>query len=226
MVAAGNSSRMGEGISKQLLKLQEIPVVVHTLLAFEKAETIDEIVVAAKKEELPLYQDFATAFHITKLKKVVFGGETRQESVKKAFSVISDHTEFVAIHDGARCLITPQEITRVCETAYQTGAATAAIRAEETVKSEKSGLIGETLDRKHIWLSRTPQVFKTNVYRVALAITERDGITSTDDCALVEYIDYRIRLVECSKHNIKITTAEDIPFAEAVLAMRKTEADI
>ncbi len=223
IVAGGSSNRMGDGISKQLLKLDKIPVIVHTLLAFERAESIDEIIVAAKKEELALYRELADRFHITKFKKAVVGGETRQESVKKAFSAISDKTEFVAIHDGARCLITPKEIERVNGTAYISGAAAAAVRAEETVKREKSGLIEETLDRDHIWLARTPQVFGVNLYRAALAIAERDGIAVTDDCALVEHIDYRIRLVECSKNNIKITTREDIPLATAILAMRKTE---
>ncbi len=223
IVAGGNSSRMGDGVSKQLLKLSDTPAVVHTLLAFERAETVDEIIVAAKKDELSLYADFARKYHITKFKKAVAGGDTRQQSVKHAFAAISDKTNFVAIHDGARCLVTPAEIDRVCEAAHVSGAAAAAVRAEETVKQEKGGLIAETLDRDHIWLARTPQVFGTDVYRAALAIAERDGITVTDDCALVEHIEYRIRLVPCSKHNIKITTAEDIPLATAILSMRKME---
>ena len=223
IVAGGNSSRMGEGVSKQLLKISDIPVVVHTLLAFERADTIKEIIVAAKKDELSLYAEFAEKYHITKFKKAVAGGDTRQQSVKNAFAAISDKTKFVAIHDGARCLITSEEIDRVCDAAYISGAATAAVRAEETVKQEKSGLIEKTLDRDHIWLARTPQVFGTDIYRTALAIAERDGITVTDDCALVEHIEYRIRLVPCSKHNIKITTREDIPLAAAILSMRQME---
>ena len=223
VVAGGSSTRMGEGVSKQMLRLQGIPVVVHTLLAFEAANSVDEILVAAKKEELPLYENFAKEYGITKLKKTVAGGATRQDSVKNAFAAISDKTAFVSIHDGARCLITPQEIDRVNEVAYASGAAAAAIRAEETVKSEKSGLVEKTLDRDHIWLARTPQAFGVNVYRTALAIAERDHVAATDDCALVENIDYRIRLVECSKRNLKITTAEDILLATAILAMRNTE---
>ena len=214
---------MGEGISKQLLTLSGIPVVVHTMLAFEHADTVSEIIVAAKKDELPLYAEFAKTYHITKFKKAVEGGDTRQQSVKNAFAAISDKTKFVAIHDGARCLVTREEIDRVCEAAYVSGAAAAAIRTPETVKREKGGLIAETLDRDHIWLARTPQVFGTDVYRTALAVAERDGITVTDDCALVEHIEYRIRLIPCSHHNIKITTAEDIPFAAAILSMRKME---
>lgn len=223
LAAGGSSSRMGEGISKQMLRLDGKPLIVHTLLAFEKAETVDEIVVVAKQSELPLYDEFKTIYGITKLKKTVTGGDSRQESIQKGFAAISEKSDFVAIHDGARCLITPEEIDRINHAAYATGAAAAARRTEETVKREKSGLILETLDRDHIWLARTPQTFGADLYRAALAIAERDSLTVTDDCALVEHIDYRIRLVECSKHNIKITTTEDIPLAEAILAMRKSE---
>ena len=223
IVAGGNSSRMGDGISKQLLKISGIPVVVHTLLAFERADTIEEIIVAAKGEELALYADFAQKYHITKFKKAVEGGDTRQQSVQNAFAAISKNIDFVAIHDGARCLITKEEIERICGSAYISGAATAAVRAEETVKLEKSGLIEKTLDRDHVWLARTPQVFGTDIYRAALAVAKRDGITVTDDCALVEHIEYHIRLVHCSKHNIKITTPEDIPLATAILSMRQME---
>lgn len=223
IVAGGSSTRMGEGVSKQMLRLHGIPIVVHTLLAFEKAESVDEILVAAKKEELSLYESFAKEYGITKFKKAVAGGATRQDSVKNAFAAISDKTAFVSIHDGVRCLITPEEIDRVNAAAYLSGAAAAAIRAEETVKSEKGGLIESTLDRDHIWLARTPQVFGVEIYRTALAVAERDNVTVTDDCALVENIDYRIRLVECSKQNLKITTVEDTLLATAILAMRNTE---
>ncbi len=226
VASGGSSSRMGEGISKQMLRLGGIPVVVHTLLAFERAETVDEIVVVAKADELPLYEGFQKEYGISKLKKAIEGGESRQESVKKGFAAISEKARFVAIHDGARCLITPCEIDRVNRSAYKTGAATAAHRVNETVKSEKSGLIYETLDRDHIWLARTPQVFGTDLYRAALAIAERDGISVTDDCALVEHIDYRIQLVACSSHNMKITTPEDIPLATAILAMRREEEGV
>ncbi len=223
IAAGGSSSRMGEGISKQMLKIGNVPVIVHTLLAFEKAETVNEIVVVAKESELPLYDTFKAEYGITKLKKTIGGGNSRGESVKKGFAAIDEKADFVAIHDGARCLITPGEIDRVNRAAFASGAAAAAVKCEETVKSEKSGLILETLDRDHTWLARTPQVFGTDLYRAALAIAERDSFTATDDCGLVEHIDYRIKLIACSKHNIKITTQEDIPLATAILAMRKSE---
>jgi 2-C-methyl-D-erythritol 4-phosphate cytidylyltransferase len=217
---------MGEGNSKQWITVGGLPVIVHTLLAFDKAKTVSEMVVAIKEDELERYRGIAETYGIQKPLSVVVGGDTRQKSAKNGFLACADRADFVAIHDGARCLITPEEIDRVNAAAYASGAAAAAIRAEETVKSEKSGLIEKTLDRDHIFLARTPQAFGVSIYQTALAIAERDHVTVTDDCALVENIDYRIRLVECSKQNIKITTAEDTLLAAAILAMRNTEETV
>ena len=117
---------MGEGCSKQMARVCSIPVVAHTLIAFQQAEHIHEIVVAAKKDELPLYESMAKIYGITKFSTAVIGGKTRQESVENAFAKIKDRAKFVAIADGARCLITPDDIDRVCNAAYLYGAATAA----------------------------------------------------------------------------------------------------
>ncbi len=220
LLAGGNSTRMGEGVSKQQLMLAGMPVIVHTLLAFQNTPEIDEIVVVAREDERALYKQYREQYGITKLRAVVGGGDTRQASAKKGFSAISEDTVYVAVHDGARCLITSEEISAVCAAAYRHMAATAAVRCTETVKKEKNGFIEETLDREHIYLARTPQVFGADLYRAALAIAERDGITVTDDCALVEHIDRPIKLVPCSVNNIKITTPEDILHASAVLEAR------
>lgn len=221
ILAGGSSTRMGEGVSKQLLKIDGIPVIVHTLLAFEVCEAINEIIVVAKKDELPIYELYKKDYSITKITKIVPGGETRQQSAAKGFAEISDKADYVAIHDGARCLVTPEEIERVCAGAYSCGAATAAARATDTVKIAKSGLIKETVDRENVWLAQTPQVFGANIYRAALAMAEKDGISVTDDCSMVEHIDYRIKLIECSKNNLKITTVDDIPLTVAIFKSRK-----
>lgn len=221
ILAGGSSTRMGEGISKQLLKIDGLPVIVHTLLAFEKCDAINEIVLVAKKEEIPTYRSYKELYSITKLSRIVPGGDTRQQSAAKGFSAISDKADYVAIHDGARCLVTPQEIKTVCTAAYSCGAATAAARSTDTVKISKSGLIKKTVDRDTVWLAQTPQIFGVNIYRAALAMAQKDKISVTDDCSMVEHIDYRIKLVECSKNNLKITTVEDLPLAVAVLKSRK-----
>lgn len=224
VLAGGSSTRMGEGVSKQQLLLRGVPVIVRTLLAFENTEEIGEIVLVAKKDELPIYENYREQFGLTKLRRIVEGGDTRQASAERGFAAISEKAAFVAIHDGARCLVTEKEIGAVCEGAYRYGAATAAVPATETVKREKDGFIEETVDREHVYLARTPQVFATSVYHAALAMAKKDNITVTDDCALVEHIKHPVRLVPCSADNIKITTPNDVLHATAILVAREEDS--
>lgn len=225
IVAGGSSTRMGAGISKQLLEIDKIPVVVRTLLAFEETPEIDEIIVVAKESELELYKEFKTKYKISKLKQAVIGGCSRQESVKNGFELISDKSKYVAIHDGARCLITKEEISRVCQAAYTYNAATAASRATDTIKTATStGFIDKTVDRSTVWHAQTPQIFGADLYRAALAVATRDKLEVTDDCSLVEHIEHPIKLVECSSCNVKITTPEDVWRAKAIIRQRNKAA--
>ena len=223
ILAAGNSSRM-QGENKQFIKIDGKAVLERTLEAFERSECISEIVVVTKKEYIRDIIDMSEALGVKKLIAVVPGGENRQESAFCGLLEISDKTEFVAIHDGARCLITPEMIEKVCRQAYVYGAATAATMAVDTVKkTEKAkGFAVETLDRNNVWLAQTPQVFGANLYRAAAYTARKEKFLGTDDCSIVEKIGYTsIRLVECGRENIKITNPDDIPFAEAILAIRK-----
>lgn len=224
VLAGGSSSRMGEGVSKQWLTLDGIPVIARSLLAFEACATIREIILVAKADEFARYESLREKYALTKLTAIVEGGEDRQASARNGFNAISKDAAFVAIHDGARCLVTVDEIEAVCRAAYSMGAATAATRVSDTVKlATDSGYIEKTVGRNKVWLAQTPQVFSTNVYHAALAITRRDYIKATDDCSLVEYIQHPVRLVPCSPDNIKLTVPEDVSRAEAILAARKKE---
>jgi len=221
IAAGGSSERFGGEFTKQMTPIMNIPVVVHTLLAFERSECIDEIVVAAKKSEVSYYKKLCREHGIKKLTQVVAGGESRQQSVKNAFDVISKKAKYVAVSDAARCLVTPEIIGDVCHAAYKYGAATAAHRSTDTVKiANKKGFIKETLDRNTVWLAQTPQVFKTKIYLTALAKAEKDGFEGTDDNMLCEHIRRPVRLVECGPNNIKITTKDDIAAARAILEER------
>lgn len=221
IVAGGSSTRMGDGVSKQLVKICGIPAVVHSLLAFEKAPEIKEIIVVAKQEELELYRDFKKTYNLTKFKKAVSGGDTRQRSVEKGVAVLSEKSNYVAIHDAARCLITTEEISAVCQQAYIYEAATAAVKAVDTVKlANSAGFIESTPDRNCVWHAQTPQVFFADLYRAAIAVANRDNVTATDDCSLVENIEHPIKLVECSRENIKITTPSDVAIATATIKAR------
>lgn len=220
IAAAGSGTRMGDGLgaTKQMLTLGGIPVIVRTLRAFEESELINEIIVVAREDEIEIYDEYKSTYGLNKITAVVAGGETRQESVLRGFECISDKSEFVAIHDGARCLITSEDIAAVVTEAYRSGAATAAIRATDTVKrADRNGYIVETPKREELWMAQTPQVFKTEVYRAAAYVAKEEGFVTTDDNALAEYVGFKVKLVECSRGNIKITTPEDLLIAEMLM---------
>lgn len=221
IAAAGSGTRMNADKTKQLLTLSGIPVIVRTLLTFDSSPMIDEIIVAAKSDELDFYEEYRTKYSPKKPLKVVVGGNTRQESVLNAFEAISDESEFVAIHDGARCLITSDQIEKVIRAAYAHGAASAACRVSDTVKKVNvGGFVEETLDRSSLWLAQTPQTFKTELYRAAAYVAKDEGFAATDDNMLVENIKYPVKLVDCGTGNIKLTTKADLAIAEVLLRDR------
>ena len=218
IAAAGAGTRMNSDKTKQLLTLCGIPVIVRTLLAFENCKVIDEVIVSARADEIRFYEEFREKYSLKKLTAIIAGGATRQESVLKGFEAISDKSEFVAIHDGARCLITPESIEKVVRAAYGHGAATAACRVTDTVKRvNSSGFIEETLDRDSLRLAQTPQVFKTELYRAAAYVAKEEGFCATDDNLLAEHIGYPVKYVDCQSGNIKLTTPDDLTVAEVLL---------
>lgn len=222
IVCAGNSTRMGGNTSKQLLKVNGKPVLAHTLLAFENAKCIDEIVLVARAEDMASIWTLVEQYGITKVREVTKGGDTRAASVRRGFRVIDAKSRFVAIHDGARCLITPEQIKRVCRAAYRLRAATAACPVTDTVKvANKHVCIEKTLDRDKIFLVQTPQVFHADLYRAALANVNDDSLT--DDNQLMERIKHPVKLINTGKDNIKITTPDDIARAEFILAQREVQ---
>ena len=222
VAAAGNSSRMGMQGSKQLLQIHGIPVLAYTLLAYEQAPTIHEIILVGKREDFQTYRDLATQYGIRKLRVLTEGGATRQESVLCGLRQVSKQTKYVAIADGARCLITPEQIASVCRAARKTGAACAATPATDTIKVVDSmQYIAETPDRSTLWMAQTPQVFDYTLYHAAAYYALEQGFQATDDCSLVEFINRKVKLIDCGKENLKITTPIDIIIAEAILTARQ-----
>ncbi len=224
--AAGSSTRMGgdsaAGNTKQFMELDGLPIVARTLMAYEAANTIHEIIVVAREDEIPLYNSFAETYGLSKLKKIVVGGETRQDSARMGSDEVDERCRYVAIADAARCLTTPEEIQRVCHAAYQWGAASAGIKATDTVKVvDTSAFIESTPDRARVWLAQTPQVFALNLYRAAAYVYRDEDIRATDDNQMAEHIRVPVKMVACSRMNIKITEPDDIILAKAVLAARK-----
>ncbi|MBQ8345356.1 MAG: 2-C-methyl-D-erythritol 4-phosphate cytidylyltransferase [Clostridia bacterium] len=222
IAAAGMSQRFGGEVSKQMTDLLGLPVLLHTLRAYEACSCIHEIVVVARRGEIPVWEQEVAKHHLTKVTKIVAGSYSRQESVLCGLEAVSDRAKFVAIADGARCLITPEQITNVCRAAYRYKAATAAHRSTDTVKiADKNGFIDSTPDRETVWLAQTPQVFRTKLYRAAAYTALKKDFTATDDNSLVEFVGHPVRLVECGAQNIKITTREDMAVAEGILRERR-----
>lgn len=218
IVAGGSGSRMGGTTTKQMMELDGIPVVARTILAFEKARCIKDIIVVAKADEKDIYKEFITKYSFKKIRRVVVGGDTRQKSVLNGFKAVSDNCDFVAIHDGARCLITPENIEKVLYEARCHEAASAASPAKDTVKITNSdGFVVSTPNRQRVWLAQTPQIFRSDLYRAAAFYALRLGYEATDDNALVEFLGSKVKMVDCGYRNIKITTPEDIHIARVLL---------
>lgn len=230
ILAGGTGSRMKQDMpeaeaTKQFLSLGGEPVILRSVRMFEECPQIDEIIIVAREEEKPLYPLMLTRAGIRKVTKIVTGGETRQDSAFAGLQAASEKSKFIAIHDGARPLILPEQITEVAGEAYRLGAAAAASRAKDTVKlTDGAAFVKETPDRANVWLAATPQIFRIEEYRAAVYLGKQEKRTATDDCSLAEAVGFPVKMVDCGYQNIKITTKEDLYFAEAILLMREENA--
>ncbi len=223
--AAGNSTRMGGDTTKQFLELDGVPVIVRTLRAYEEASCIHEILVVAKAEEIPLYEGLKEKYGLSKLTKVIEGGETRQESARLGSDEINPKAKYIAVADGARCLTTPAEIEKVCHAAYSWEAASAGVPAVDTVKVVDTSLfVDSTTERGCTWQAQTPQVFRVPIYRAAAYACRDEGFKASDDNAMVEHLRIPVKMVRTNRENIKITEPIDLILAHAVLEARRVNA--
>ncbi len=227
IAAAGSSERFGGELTKQMTELCGTPLILHTLRAFEECECIHEVIIVAKPNEIAEYDWICKKYSLTKVVSIIPGGLTRQDSVRRGLDAVSKKSKYIAISDGARCLVTPVQIEAVCRAAYKYDAATAAHKSTDTVKiADSKGFIDSTADRNTVWLAQTPQVFKTKLYRAAAYTALKKDFEGTDDNMLVENISHPIRLVECGAENIKVTTRDDLIYARAVLEERQKKSEV
>lgn len=223
VLAAGSGTRMGSETTKQKISLLGESILSRTLRAFSECDGVDAIVVVCKDDEKEWVRA-ETENKIDKITSIISGGNSRAESARIGFANIPPETDYVAIHDGARCLITPENINSVIKKALESGAATAAVKATDTVKLCNGGCIVRTLPRDEVVLASTPQIFSRELYQRALNNSSLDGVT--DDNMLVESIGVEISVVDIGKENIKITTPEDIEFAEYIIKRRSRMDEI
>jgi len=216
IAAGGRGQRFGAAEPKQLLKVGGRPVLERSVSAFLAHPTVDEVVIALPQElvdDPPAYLRAAA-----KPLHVVAGGARRQDSVANGFRVAAAASDVIVIHDAARPFASADLIARTIAAAAECGAALAALAARDTVKrgDNATGVVAETLPRDSIFLAQTPQAFRRDVLQAALALAGRDAVDATDEATLAERAGYQVRLVEGEASNIKITTPEDLPIAEAI----------
>jgi len=221
VAAGGSGSRMGAEKNKLFLELAGRPVIAYTLMALEQSELIDEIILSAREEDMMELRRIAEEYAISKLSTIVRGGAHRAASVKSALSAVSKEATVVAVHDGARPLIEEKHIHNAVVEAAKGGAAAVGVRPKCTLKqADENGFITETVDRSVMFEIQTPQVFGKDIILKAYEAAEDILAQATDDCSLVERLGVRIRVVEGSYRNIKVTTPEDIVIAESLLEER------
>jgi 2-C-methyl-D-erythritol 4-phosphate cytidylyltransferase len=220
IVAAGRGSRMGGGRAKQFREISGIPIIIHTLRRFEQCETVGETTVVLPEAEREEFLSLARTYGLRKLARAVAGGETRALSVWNGLQSLTaaGDSDVVAVHDGVRPFVEPEEIDRVVRAAEESGAAILAAPAVDTIKEAEGGRVLRTHERSRLRHAQTPQCFRLGLlrraYRAALAEGRADA---TDDSALVERLGVEVRIVEGGPHNIKVTTPRDFALAEVIL---------
>lgn len=216
IVAAGNGRRFGSDVPKQFLEIRDAPIIVHTLKRFENCDVVDEVILVLSKGEIENFQKNIEKFNLKKIVKIVAGGENRAESVQNGLKAVDSlRSEIVAVHDGARPLVSVDEIRRTIEKAKEIGAACLVAKVTDTIKQVNGDKITGTIDRSTLRRALTPQAFRFDILQNAFAQNDA-GEMATDECFLVEKTGCEIAIVEGSARNIKITHAEDLKIAEAL----------
>ena len=220
ILCAGNSTRFGE--NKQMFQINGKCVAERTIAVFENSKYVKEIILVVCKEDLQKYKELIVVNNFKKIRCIVVGGDTRQNSAFRGFRHISEKTKYVIFHDGARCLVTEDIIESVLKKAIEHNAASAACKSIDTVKwVDEHGMVKRTLDREYVWSVQTPQIFETKVYKASAYNARQKNIQVTDDCMLVEKAGFKVKLVDTGRENIKITVKEDIDYAEFVISKRE-----
>lgn len=221
IAAAGSSSRMG-GINKQLEKIGDIPVFVMSALKFDRLDSVDEIIIAAPADDVARYEKLARNYGVSKLAGVAAGGDTRFKSVRNALTLVSPKAEYIAVHDGARPLIEPDDIERVFADAVKYGSAIAAAPVVDTIKTAgANGFAESTIPRAGLYAAQTPQVFRKKLYMSWLEKLGLQAENATDDSSLAQMCGEYVKITEIVSPNFKITRPDDLIAANAVYDNRK-----
>lgn len=214
--AAGSGKRMGAGRNKLFLPLNGKPVIVWTLSVFEEDPRCRSVVLACKSTEMAAFQKIINHYQLNKVSRLVVGGQERQDSVYQAVRTLTGDG-IVLVHDGARPFVSRAAIGRVTETAEKSGAAVLAVPVKDTIKLVRERTVHQTMDRSSLWAVQTPQAFRLSLLLSAYEYIDHRRISVTDDAAAVEKSGGTVTVVEGEENNIKLTTPEDLRFAEFLL---------
>ncbi|KAB7666115.1 2-C-methyl-D-erythritol 4-phosphate cytidylyltransferase [Bacillus sp. B1-b2] len=220
--AAGQGKRMGVGKNKLFLEIDGIPVFIHTLQVFEEDNNCQGIWLVVSPQDKEEMHQLLEKYEIKKIQALVEGGKERQHSVYHAVKRIKNNS-IVLVHDAARPFIQIEQLEILAETAKESGAAVLAVPIKDTVKKVQGDLVVETVERSSLWAIQTPQAFRISILKEAHEKAELDTYVGTDDASLIERLGFPVRIIEGNYDNIKLTTPEDLYFAEAILAKKSIE---
>ncbi len=220
IAAGGSGTRFGGNILKQFTQLSDRPVIAWSLGAFSRSPMVNEIIAVSPAGDEDRVAELAQRWVADKPVRVVQGGATRQESVRAGLDAVSSANEWVAVHDAARPMVSPDLIEAVCLMAQEVGAAIPGIRVRDTVKEVyDDGLVLRTLERTRLFLAQTPQVCKRLDLLSAYELADEKDIRATDEAGLLEAMGVPVGVVQGNSRNFKITTQDDLALAEAMVRL-------
>jgi len=217
--AAGVGERLGSDVTKPFVLLKGVPLIVYALKVLQKSVEIDSVILVGNKDRISELEKICRDHQLTKVARIIVGGETRRESVSNALSAVDEDTEYVLIHDAARPLMTAQIIRDGIRACQKYKAVTAAVPVTSTIKrvDPADQTVVETLDRSSLWEVQTPQIFEKGL--IVSAHEESDDAGASDDALLVERMGHKVKIFSGDYRNVKVTTPEDLKIAEAFLNM-------
>ncbi|MBR1737999.1 MAG: 2-C-methyl-D-erythritol 4-phosphate cytidylyltransferase [Firmicutes bacterium] len=223
IVAGGKGKRMGSSVAKQYLELCGKMILAYTIECFEKTECIDEIVIVTGKEEIDFCrEEICDKYGYKKVKCITAGGKERQDSVYNGLKCLGKDTDIVLIHDGVRPFVKSEDIERTVRSVQEWECCVLGVKVKDTIKvCDGDGITINTPERSGLWIAQTPQAFKYDIIMRAYESAFGEGFYGTDDAMIVERFGKKIKMVEGSYENIKITTPEDIYIGEAIIKQRQ-----
>lgn len=226
ITAAGKGKRMLHSVPKHFIRLEDKPVLAYTLDVFERCPDVNQVLVVSRSgEEDYCLKEVVEKYGYKKVLKIVIGGDRRQDSVYNGIKELDEDTDIVLVHDGVRPFVSQNTLSEAIKLAIFADGVVTAVPVKDTIKYVgDDGIIRATPDRSSLWHAQTPQVFKRRILEEAYVRAYNDKYTGTDDSALVERLGYKVKIVEGTVDNIKITTKEDLLFAEVILMMHRKKS--